>query len=146
MKCRRIQMRLQAWLDGTLGWREAARIETHLARCAACRHEREVLRAIDAALSSEPVVEPPQSMAPAIVGRALARSRMARPALIPAWLEALTLAGLGSALAAVAFIMVTLGRTFAIFHSLGLSPVTVAALIVCGGLALFGSLYYGTQT
>ena len=146
MRCPQVRERLQPLVDGALGRAEADAIRAHLHGCPACRLEFEALRALDTALSAEPMMHPPETMAVAIVSRAVARSRARGPALIPRWLEALTFAGVTAALAAIALMVVTVGRATPMLHLLGASPMTVAALIVCWGLAIFGSVYYGAQT
>jgi predicted anti-sigma-YlaC factor YlaD len=45
MKCEQVQEQRTAWLDGELTPEAAARIETHLAECAACRQAGEEARA-----------------------------------------------------------------------------------------------------
>ncbi len=144
MRCRRCSARSQALLDGCLRETEAAQVRKHLDACPACRAAFAALAALDGALAAEPRVQPPPAMTVAIVNQA-ARSLRRRPVLIPVWLEALTFAGLGLTLAGTAVMGLTVAKASGVAAVAALSPVGVVVAIVCGGLALFGSVYYGAQ-
>jgi len=146
MKCRHVRTCLQSLLDGVLEQNHAARIEQHVGGCSTCRREFEALLALDAALSAEPTITPPQEMSGAIVNRALARARMTSRVLVPRWLEGLTFAGLALTLAAVSLTVVAMGGTSPTLHSLTPSAWAALTVTVCAGLGAFGCLYYGLQT
>jgi len=145
MRCGRVRKRLQPLVDGVLPPTEAAEIQAHLRACAACRAEFEALRSLDYALSGEPVVEPPRGMAAAIVGRAQARFSAGAPVLVPRWLEALTVGGLALALVAAAVTARAAAATPVMLRSLGFNLGEVFFAMLCIGLAVFGSLYYGSR-
>jgi anti-sigma factor RsiW len=144
MKCRYVRGRLQPLVDGALTEAEAAAIGHHLRDCAACRAEFDGLRLIDGALAGEPPVEPPPHMREAIVQRARARSSRPTTVPVPRWLETLTFGALGLALIAAAT-MVRVAAAAGVLRGLGVSLVEIAFVVLCIGVALFGSLYYGNQ-
>jgi len=145
MKCRYVRERLQPLVDGALTEAEAAAIEHHLRGCAACRAEFESLRLIDGALSAEPPVEPPPDMTAAIVQRA--HARFGRPAtmLVPRWLEALTFGALGLVVIGAAVVARIAAVNAVIPHAFGFNLGELLFIVLCIGVALFGSLYYGSQ-
>jgi len=146
MKCRHVRKRLQPLADGVLMQAEAVEIGKHLRSCAACHAEFETLCLIDGALSGEPAVEPPQGMAEAIVRRAQAHFSKPATVLVPRWLEALTFGALGLALIAAAMMVRTAAATAAVFRAFGFNLGEILFAMLCIGVALFGSLYYGNQT
>jgi anti-sigma factor RsiW len=145
MKCRYARKRLQPLVDGVLTQADAAAIERHLGACAACHAEFERLRLVDGALSGEPAVEPPPGMTEAIVRRARARLGKPPAVLVPRWLEALTFGALGLALVAAAM-MVRTAATVAVLRGLAVNLGELFFVVLCIAVALFGSLYYGSQT
>ncbi len=142
MNCRQAEEQLQLLLDGLLGPMQVAEVNEHLESCFSCRRGFEALRDLDAGLSAEPAINPPPGMASAIAQTALRNYLLKRHAFVPRWLEALTLGGLTIALLGTAAIVVALGHAAApvVSHAAG-----ILALLLCGGLAAFGSLYYGAQ-
>jgi len=141
MNCRRVRKQLPAFVDGVLAPCKADAIERHLVRCAACRREAAFLRHLDAALSAQPVVEPPPHMASAIVTRAAARAA-ARRLGAPRWLEALTFAGVALGMAAAALAALAIAGAPMAWRDPGSAGWSVLALTTAGGLAALGRLYY----
>ncbi len=67
MKCRMMDSRLDAFLDGALPPLERRSVEAHLAQCARCRAEAEGLKRIIArARALPPSVQPPRDLWPAV--------------------------------------------------------------------------------
>ncbi len=64
-----VQEQLSSYLDGELSAEERAAVEEHLAGCAACREELELLRATLDALHDLPVLPAPGGFADAVLGR-----------------------------------------------------------------------------
>ena len=141
MRCRRAGERMQALLDGLLRAAEVEEMNAHLAECPPCRGQLDDLRVVDAALSAEATVDPPEGMAAAIVRRAAARARMRRQVLIPGWLEGLTLAGVAVG-AAVAAVGLRLLQTHEVASLATPASLAIVAGVVATGVATFGALYY----
>jgi anti-sigma factor RsiW len=142
MNCKAVQRALQPFIDGALPSSAGLAVEAHLAACAACRGEFDALRQVAAALSSEPLADPPDGMAVEIARRAAAQYLMRRRLLIPAWLEALTLGGVALASLTAALIgisWVTALPNLALAPGLVVIVITIAAACV---VAAFGSAYY----
>lgn len=79
MRCEEFQELMQREVDGLLSSADAARLEAHLASCAFCRRELELLRGVDAALREESLVEAPSGLVPAtmaLIAEREARRRM----------------------------------------------------------------------
>lgn len=142
MTCRAVRRSLQPFLDGMLPQSRARALEAHLVACGACGEEFDALRRVSAALSAEPLTDPPHGMAAEIARRAAAQYVTRRRLLIPAWLEALTLGSIVLALAAAAVTSVSYLRAMPTLH---LAPGILALLataVAASVLAAFGSAYY----
>lgn len=142
MKCRRVRESLQPLLDGACEESVRARIEAHVANCDSCQHEFNLLRAVDATLAGERLLDPPHYLASAIVAKAAARAHLRRRKLVPVWLEALTFLGAGAA--AVLFSLVTLDllqEASGITLTTALLVITVAS-ITATVLAGLGAVYH----
>jgi anti-sigma factor RsiW len=142
MTCHHVRESLQAYLDGDCGEAIRGRIEAHLASCRGCRHEFGLLRAADAALAGEQLIDPPYHLAPVIVAKAAARARLRRRLLVPVWLEALTFLGAGAA--TVLFSLIALGLLQAasgITLTTALLAPTIVAVIATAFAGL-GAVYY----
>ena len=63
MDCQDTQTQLQEYLDGQLPAAQAAAIQAHLATCEDCARELALLRQVDEALATYPVLEAPQGLA-----------------------------------------------------------------------------------
>jgi len=59
MRCQHVQDRLQEYLDGQLPPSEARAVGAHLAECVACREDLALLRQVDDALATMPLLEEP---------------------------------------------------------------------------------------
>lgn len=79
--------RLQEWLDGRLAARSAARIEAHLAGCAACAGEAAAWRDTFAALHRVERFAPAEGFAETVMAQV--RLSGAAPARVPEWRRAL---------------------------------------------------------
>jgi anti-sigma factor RsiW len=145
MRCRRVRSRLQPFLDGALTEQEARRIEQHASSCAACRLELEAVRALDRALSGEPLEEPPAELRAAIVSRATAKADRTRSPLVPRWLDGLTFAGFGLALLATAGAAHAVGGVSVTLLHVTINVASAAVVVLGGGVAILGSFYYGSQ-
>jgi len=69
MHCEAVRDNLQAYLDGQLPPDETQAIETHLETCGACAEELALLRQVDDALATVPVLEEPQGLALQVMAR-----------------------------------------------------------------------------
>ena len=145
MRCRRVQSRLQPFLDGALTERETRRIQQHMSGCAACRLEFEAARGLDHALSAEPLAEPSPELQAAIVSRAMAKASRTRSLLIPRWLDGITFAGLALALLAGGIAAHAAGGVSVTLLQFTVNLGSAAVIVVCGGVAILGSFYYGSQ-
>ncbi len=119
-----IRDRLPEYVHGTLGAAERARVEAHLAGCAACRGEAALLRSMSAAMArSAPAVDVKRIVTAAKAARAVPKTRpelaqMRRPVPQVVWRAA----------AAVLFMVVgAAGYYFGRANPVGTSPVQVAA-------------------
>lgn len=145
MRCRRVQSRLQPFVDGALTEQEARQIEQHVSGCTACRLELEAARALDCALAAEPLAEPRPELRAAILSRAVAKANRARPMLVPRWLDGITFGGLALALLAGVVTAHTAAGVSVTLLQFTVNLGSAAAILVCGGAAILGSLYYGSQ-
>jgi hypothetical protein len=108
MRHEKIQGRLSAYLDGDVTPRERARLEGHLAECAACAAELQALRRTVDLLRRLPAPEPPSYFADRVLSAV--RAAPSRPPLAErlhglasgllrgAWLAPLAAAAVGAAL------------------------------------------------
>jgi anti-sigma factor RsiW len=145
MNCRRVRGVLQPLLDDGLPRSRRLAVEAHLSACPTCRAQFGALRAVSAALSAEPLADPPAGMASAIARRAAAQYLIRRRLLIPAWLEALTLVGVALGALAAALIGISCLSALPDLH---LAPglVVITMTVTAGGVvAAFGSAYYRSQ-
>jgi anti-sigma factor RsiW len=71
MYCEVTRGRMQEHLDGQLPPGQAAAVDAHVETCATCRKELELLRQVDVALATLPLVPEP----PGLVARVMARVR-----------------------------------------------------------------------
>lgn len=69
MRCEDARERLQEYLDGQLPPAETQTVEAHLAACAACREDLALLRQVDAALATLPVLEEPAAFTAQVMAR-----------------------------------------------------------------------------
>jgi len=90
MNCKEIEARLDDYLDGSLGLKEQAVVESHLERCEGCRSELQSRRDLLALLRERPV----PAMRPGFQARAFRQARQGRAGRIG------FAAGFGSAIAA----------------------------------------------
>lgn len=86
MTCRNVRNQLSPHLDGRLPAAAARRVDAHLEECAACRAERDDLRALKALLASAPPPQAPPGLWDAV--HAGLREHVARQSRRPAatWL------------------------------------------------------------
>jgi anti-sigma factor RsiW len=73
MYCEVTQGRMQEHLDGQLPPGQAAAVDAHIETCATCKRELELLRQVDAALATQPLVTEPLDL----VARVMVRIRLA---------------------------------------------------------------------
>lgn len=79
MTCGDVEARLDEYVDGTLGTRERAAVDAHLAGCAACRAALAELRGLVANAHALPQrIEPPRELWTGIAARIMKRRRPAR--------------------------------------------------------------------
>lgn len=88
MDCVEARLWLQGYLDGVLAGDEARDVAAHVERCSRCGHELALLRHIDAALATQPVVEEPAHLAAGIMARIQASTPAPRPAFRLWWEDA----------------------------------------------------------
>jgi len=88
MRCREIQSRLSAYLDGDLAAHEQGRVSSHLAGCPACAAHLETLNASLDELRSLPRLQASESLAFQVLNRLEVESRGPGLALLfrPAWM------------------------------------------------------------
>jgi len=93
MRCKAVQEQLQEYLDGQLSPGQAQAIQAHLDACAACREELALLRQVDAALATVPLLEESAHFTTRIMAQLGAtgtkspqgRTRQTSPAFLPAF-------------------------------------------------------------
>ncbi len=142
MSCRRARAKLQPFLDRALLPAEETHVREHLGTCEPCRRQLDSLRLVDEALSTQPTAEPPAELAPAIMARAVSRAELRRRLLIPAWLEAWTLASVALGLAACGFAAShCLGAAVA-SRELAAQVVRLLPVVLAAGFGLLGLWYY----
>jgi predicted anti-sigma-YlaC factor YlaD len=85
MRCEVARERLREHLDGQLSPTEAGAVQAHLDACAACRAEWALLRQVDAALATLPVLDEPVDFTARVMARvreaAVSRAPVSLPAL-----------------------------------------------------------------
>jgi len=84
MRCRTVQRRLSALLDGELPRRAAERVTAHLAACAQCAAQWQRLQALRGALEAAPAVKAPSGFARSVVREALRRRQAPDARPVPA--------------------------------------------------------------
>ena len=140
MRCEQAKGKLWGLVDGGLSARVEREVAGHVVGCAGCREELVALRELDAALAGEGRVEPPMGMAAEVARRAAARAMVRRRVMVPRWLEALTLAGVSAAGAAVGLIGArVVGLTATMGPGYGVLVAVVGAAIA---VAMVGTQYY----
>jgi len=99
MKCEDVSKELIAYLDGRVNAAERAKVEGHLAGCAACRNRAEEMRKVSMLLGEVPAIEPSFGFDARVKQRVAAEPRQSwlwklvpapRPAFAVALLIALT--------------------------------------------------------
>lgn len=75
MNCEQAGEMLSEWLDGRLDAAEYERLERHLAGCATCTEQRDVLQPIDRLLASAPLAQAPRSLRARTMARLEQRGR-----------------------------------------------------------------------
>jgi anti-sigma factor RsiW len=107
MPCEDTQTKLQEYLDGQLPLEEAQTVEVHLALCAACQGELALLRQVDDALATWPVLEEPADFTARVMAQVRA-TEQASPVLFPAfrlgWADALVSFAFACTVMAVLFV------------------------------------------
>lgn len=83
MHCEDAQTRLQEYLDGQLPSLELQAVRTHLAGCAICRQELVLLRQVDSALATMPVLEEPANFTAQVMAQVRTMEPKAPPAPLP---------------------------------------------------------------
>jgi len=78
MKCRTVQRRLGAYLDGELAARARADVETHLRACQACAAELEREEALRRLLGLSPAPAAPEGFVRSVLEKGLGRRRVER--------------------------------------------------------------------
>jgi anti-sigma factor RsiW len=78
MRCQHVQDKLQEYLDGQLPPSEARTVEAHLAECAACQGDLALLRQVDDALATLPLLEESANF----TARVMARVRATGPSAL----------------------------------------------------------------
>lgn len=142
MNCRAIRRSIQPFLDGMLPPSSTRALEVHLATCGACAEELDGFWRLSAALSAEPLANPPHGMAAEIARRAAVHYLVRRRLLIPVWLEALTFGSVILALAVAAVAGVSFLHAIPALHLAPGIPALLASAAAASGLAAFGSAYY----
>jgi anti-sigma factor RsiW len=133
MTCPDVLDRLDDYVDGGLSEAEFQELELHLATCAACRDEEQMLRAVLAEAAALPhTLEPPRDLWPAIADRISARPRLLRflPASRPARSFAALAAAAVLAVALAAILMkpaVPVGPDSASGRTPGMFPAAVSS-------------------
>jgi len=145
MNCKQVHGKLQPLIDGALPPSQVLEITNHVQCCASCRQELQALQDLDTFLSAEPLMIPPTGLASAIANQAARQAFLIRRVMIPRWIEALTLGGLTIGLGGIAFLMSELWQVPHALQPVMPSAVGISALIICGGLGAFISLYYAPQ-
>jgi len=74
MRCDECRNLLHELIDGEIPAEKRAAVERHLAGCEACRHEYELLKAVDVSLSSEPLEQPPTGLVASVMANVRRRS------------------------------------------------------------------------
>jgi len=69
MQCMSVRGQLEAYVDGELSAKQAARVEHHLLACASCRAELARVQAVVEALESWPLVEEPADLTARVVAQ-----------------------------------------------------------------------------
>jgi anti-sigma-K factor RskA len=104
MTCSEVDTRLDAYVDGTLGARERAALDAHLAGCAACRATLAELRGLVANAHALPQrIDPPRELWTAIAARITERRPPARS--IAWWRERAFWAGVSAAAATLVLVL-----------------------------------------
>lgn len=85
MGCELVRERLREHLDGRLPPVEARAVETHLSACAACQEEWVLLRQVNDALATLPVLEEPADLAARVMARVRATEANRSPVPSPAF-------------------------------------------------------------
>lgn len=85
MKCREVQQKLDAYLDGALAPRAIGRIEAHLQSCPTCCQQFERIRGLADALRLAPIPPVPDGFAARVVTAARQRMATSRPRSDTRW-------------------------------------------------------------
>lgn len=80
-----VRRRLSAYLEGDLGAREEAALESHLIECPACAAELRALRRAIELLRSLPAPEPSRDLGAAVIARLRAGEGQPRRSVLSAW-------------------------------------------------------------
>jgi len=83
-----VRRRLSAYLEGDLGAREEASLESHLVECTACAAELRALRRAIELLRSLPAPEPSRDLGAAVIARLKAGEGQPRRGLLSSWFPA----------------------------------------------------------
>jgi anti-sigma factor RsiW len=136
MKCRDAKQKLNAWVDGELPEKAAARLSRHLEVCPSCAREAKALQHLAAALARLPAVPPPAHLSQTTLRRY--RREMEKPGLVE-WWRGLGLlmrgavcsaatgglvlgVGLGSSLTALQTTAAASGLISIVYHTGGILP------------------------
>lgn len=88
MKCKKIQKRISALLDGAIAGEEKESLEAHIKGCPACQSKAEQLAHLSKLLTALPPVEIPPYLAERTLARLKGqREKAQRRSLIPAWVQ-----------------------------------------------------------